>query len=286
MRKWTEQETEWFIKNYPKVGKKTCADVLRRSDGSIRTKAWELKLRSSNKFNPLSNHKRGSAFRGKKRPEHSRLMKEKGFVPAAHFTEATRKKMSSSVKAAIADGRLRTDNFKGHHHTAKAKNKMAKASKRTWSDPEHYLNSDSYKQKVSDRMSKFQQERPTLNRNSRGKSSWEEIGGQRHFFRSSWEILYARYLQFLKDKREILEWEYEPTTFWFEKIRRGVRSYKPDFRITNKNGSAEYHEVKGWMDPKSKTKIARMALYYPEIKLIVIDADAMKSIRKWERLYK
>ena len=61
---------------------------------------------------------------------------------------------------------------------------------------------------------------------SRGtwKAGWREIAGRRIYFRSRWEANYARYLQWLKDRGEIVDWEYEPETFWFEKIKRGVRS--------------------------------------------------------------
>ena len=65
----------------------------------------------------------------------------------------------------------------------------------------------------------------------------------------------------------------------FEAIRRGVRSYCPDFRITKNNGAVEFHEVKGYMDSKSNTKIKRMAKYYPDVKLIVVDQASYKDIR-------
>lgn len=71
----------------------------------------------------------------------------------------------------------------------------------------------------------------------------------------------------------IVSWEYEKHTFWFEAIRRGVRSYVPDFRVVLPDGSHEWHEVKGWMDPKSQTKLKRMAKYYPEETVIVVGAD-------------
>lgn len=50
--------------------------------------------------------------------------------------------------------------------------------------------------------------------------------------------------------------------------------------MVEKNGSIVFHEVKGWMDDRSKTKIKRMAIYHPHIKLIVIEAKAYNSIKK------
>jgi hypothetical protein len=110
------------------------------------------------------------------------------------------------------------------------------------------------------------------------KHGWRTIGEKRIYARSRWEANYARYLEFLLKIGEIKKWEYEPETFWFKEIKRGCVSYLPDFRITNNDGSIEYHEVKGWMDDRSKTKIKRMAKYYPEIKLKVIFRDLYKEI--------
>ena len=90
------------------------------------------------------------------------------------------------------------------------------------------------------------------------------INGKEIFLRSKWEANYALYLDFLIKQKQIKKWEYEAETFMFEEIKLGVRSYTPDFKIINNDNSQEYHEVKGWMDPKSKTKIKRMAKYYPK----------------------
>lgn len=111
------------------------------------------------------------------------------------------------------------------------------------------------------------------------KSGWREIGGKRHYFRSRWEANYARYLQWLKDNGQIADWAYEPETFWFEKIKRGVRSYLPDFRVWENNGTSCLHEVKGWMDARSRTTLRRMAKYHPEQKIIVIDGEQYRAIR-------
>lgn len=108
---------------------------------------------------------------------------------------------------------------------------------------------------------------------------WFEKDGKLIFMRSSWELNYAHYLNFLIKCNEIVSWEYEVDTFWFEKIKRGVRSYKPDFKVLLPNGSIEYHEVKGRMDDKSGTKLKRMAKYHPEIKIVLIDAKRYAAIK-------
>jgi hypothetical protein len=98
-----------------------------------------------------------------------------------------------------------------------------------------------------------------------------EIGGKRHYYKSKWERNYARFLEWRKGRGEITDWVYEGKTFWFEGIKRGTTSYKPDFGVTLISGSVEYHEVKGYMDAKSATKLKRMTKYHPIEKVIVID---------------
>ena len=100
------------------------------------------------------------------------------------------------------------------------------------------------------------------------------------FVRSSWEANYARFLKWLKQHGEIVDWAYEPDTFWFEGIKRGTCTYTPDFRITNKDGTIEYHEVKGYWTSKGKTQVKRMAKYHPEVTLKIIDKDAYKALAK------
>lgn len=112
------------------------------------------------------------------------------------------------------------------------------------------------------------------------KCGWREIGGVRKYYRSQWEANYARYLEWLKKQGQIIKWEHEPEVFWFEGVKRGCVSYLPDFRVTELNGDVVYHEVKGWMDDKSKTKIKRMAKYHPTVKLIVVDGKAYAALKK------
>jgi len=132
---------------------------------------------------------------------------------------------------------------------------------------------------------------PNIKRGS-WKSAWREIGGRRIFARSRWEANYARYLEWLKVNGQIKEWEHEPETFWFVGIRRGCCSYLPDFKVTENNGTVGFHEVKGWFDARSKTKIKRMAKYHPTVSLRIIAAPWFKEnsrklsgiIPNWENM--
>lgn len=109
------------------------------------------------------------------------------------------------------------------------------------------------------------------------KCGWRTIGGVRLYARSRWEANYARHLEFLREHGAIRSWEHEPQTFWFEKIKRGCCSYLPDFRVVENSGEVVFHEVKGWMDARSVTKLKRMAKYHPTVKLRVIRADWFRT---------
>lgn len=122
-------------------------------------------------------------------------------------------------------------------------------------------------------------------------------GGRREdldnrYFRSSWEANWARYLNWLQDKGQIERWEFEVDTFEFP-VKRGNRFYTPDFKVFLPDGSFRYEEVKGWMTPGCKTKLKRMGIYYPQLKIVVIDRAAYSSVAKtmkpllpcWESAY-
>lgn len=109
---------------------------------------------------------------------------------------------------------------------------------------------------------------------------WATIADKHYFFRSLWEVNYARYLQWLKDNGQIVDWEFEVDTFWFDGIKRGVCSYLPDFKVFENDGKIVYHEVKGYFDSRSKTKIKRMAKYHPDIKIVLIDKSAYLAIAR------
>lgn len=117
----------------------------------------------------------------------------------------------------------------------------------------------------------------------------EDIGPE--YFRSGWEANYARYLNFLIAHNVIHSWKFEAQTFWFNEIKRGVRSYLPDFKVWERVHSEPYFvEVKGYMDKRSATKLNRMRIYYPDVKLILVDkkeyrllSDSFSRIIKhWE----
>lgn len=195
----------------------------------------------------------------------------------------TRKKISSALKGrSFSDETLNKIREKaiGRLHSPEAKANMSKAAKGR-------IMSDETKEKLS----KISKGRMPTNLTGGGgysniKSGHYNINGKSIFFRSKWEANYALYLDFLVSKNEISKWEYEADVFIFEKIKFGTRSYRPDFKIINNNNTEEYHEVKGYFDAKSKTKINRMRIYFPNVKLVLIDEKAYKELLKYQKLFK
>lgn len=115
------------------------------------------------------------------------------------------------------------------------------------------------------------------------KGSHHSKGGFREdiqiYVRSSWEANYGRYLNWLKEKGKIRSWEYESETFEFP-VKRGSIDYKPDFKVTYPDGRIEFHEVKGYLTQTGRTKLKRMAKYYPDVKIVLIDKTVYADLSR------
>lgn len=189
--------------------------------------------------------------------------------------EHLREIQSSLAKRRIAqNGHPR--GMAGKKHSAETKLVIAKSSALRWSEMTEDEQSAFTLKAMKARASKGS----IAPKVSRGKwrAGWREVGGKRIYFRSRWEANYGRYLQFLLERGEIQSWEHEPETFWFEKIKRGVRSYLPDFRVVERDGVSRLHEVKGWMDSRSRTTLSRMAKYHPQETIVLIGAKEYRKI--------
>jgi len=200
--------------------------------------------------------------------------------------QAARKRAAQAAKNKCTgvskwDNKAHPKGFAGKSHGDEAKAKSRAASNKFWGS----LNPKQHHQRVTDNLkaaiAKNGRIGPIVNtRATTWKAGWREIGGYRKYYRSRWEANYARYLQWLKERGEIADWQHEPETFWFEGIKRGVRSYLPDFRVTENNGRRPLHEVKGWMDARSKTTLKRMAKYHPNEMVIVVREKEYKAIAR------
>ncbi len=112
----------------------------------------------------------------------------------------------------------------------------------------------------------------------KSRSRMGKYNGQ--MYRSGWERNVARYLDHLVDEGTVAYWGYEVERFQFP-VKRGNRSYLPDFKVFYPDGTYEWWEVKGYMDNDSKIKLKRFALHHTEesLKLKLIDRPAYHKIR-------
>ena len=276
MLMWNIKEVEFLILHYPTHGINFCATALNKSAPSIRMKSFRLNLKQDKNSSFFKEWQKRAALSkvGKKRPAQALVMKELHKSGKLKITESQKKASSIRMKKWIAKNG-HPKGATGMKHTEESKIKISNKVKEMWKNMSKEMRDD-YSKRASINGSKA-----TMNRsNASWKAAWREIGGYKKYYRSRWEANYARYLESLKIDNKILDWKHEDTTFWFDGIKRGVMSYLPDFHIFHINETEEFHEVKGWMDNRSKTKLKRMAKYHPEINLILIDTKAYKLLEK------
>lgn len=320
-RPWTAEEDQVVRSMYATHTRAQIAEVLvGRSEPAVRMRCFTLRL--AQKVRCWTDEEvdalRGAYSRGSDRPvklaelatmlgrdRHNvcRKARELGLTNAARKKVDERKAKANKFenaedrRAAMSEARKEWIAQNGHprgalgmKHSKETIAIISASSKRAWSNPASGLNSETASQKRSDLMTRriVAGEMNSGYSRSRG-GKRDDLGGV--YFRSAWEANYARYLNFLLERGEIAGWAFEPKTFEFTKIKRGTRAYTPDFRVDLVGGGHEWHEVKGWMDDKSKTRLSRFARYYPAEKLIVIDQAWFRSANKtiarmlpnWER---
>lgn len=278
---WSHNELEWFKENYPFIGLYSTMEKLNRTKRAVLTRAWMLGIKSRVKFSEESNYRRGIKNVGKKRPEHSEFMKKYRAERPLVLSEESKRKMSIAKKQYFQT-HPHTRGFTGGKHSEESLRKISLASiqlhKKRTKEEEKQRIEKTLKTKMK-RYGSYGGSLNVKNPYSRAKRGFYDINGKNIYFRSLWEANYALYLDFLIKQNKIVSWKFESKTFWFEKIKRGVRSYTPDFEVVSISGEIEYHEVKGWMDKKSVTKIKRMNIYFPDVKLFVIDQYCYKDIK-------
>lgn len=211
-------------------------------------------------------------------------------------TEDARGMLSERSRRQIAE-RGHPRGSLGMKHSDETKKKIAEKSRKAWAQMSDrpILIADRAMRTAQTNLERYGTACPLQAKNngnnvySRCKRGTREDLG--FFVRSRWEANYARYLKWLEQRGDIAAWEYEPITFRFEGVSRGPYTYKPDFKVVEKDGSVSYHEVKGWMDPASRGRLKRFAKFYPSHRLVVIDASQYRQIERkissvipnWER---
>jgi len=279
---WSEKDIAFLRDKYASKGLEWCADRLMRSRGSIRAMASQLKLRAdkNNEVHKNAIKKRIATVTGTKRPKQSIAIKKMWEEGKFKKHSLERRAEASRQRKKWLEENEHPRGYLGHRHSKKTRKKLSEAGKKSWQDLTTGHHSESRKQKLSDR----NRGRRSLGKNldyvySRGKGGKREDLGQ--YFRSRWEANYARYLNFLKKVKAIHAWKFESQTWYFEEIKRGTRSYTCDFEVWENKGEDPYYvEVKGWMDAKSKTRLKRMAKYYPDIEIRLVGEKEYKEIQK------
>lgn len=280
--RWTPEMDARLADVYINKGRAAAMLELGLTDGQVRGRASVLQLKARGVSSAWAGaiNQRSKTITGRKRPEHALKMRElkiAGVILNHEVTPEFRKRISDSAKKRIAENGHPRGSL-GMKHSKESKEKISKSSIKNWSQKtDEQIAIATYKSaKTREANGYGVRQRPETT----WKAAWREFGGRRVFYRSRWEANYGRYLEWLKCHGHIKEWEHEPKTFWFDGIKRGCVSYLPDFRVTENDGREDYHEVKGWMDDRSKTKIARMARYHPQVILIVIAKKEYGEIEK------
>jgi len=124
------------------------------------------------------------------------------------------------------------------------------------------------------------------------KAGKRTIGGNEIYFPNQMEANYYRYLHWMREHGMIADFEYQPDYLDFTQygFTHGTTRYRPDFKVTEKDGSTYYVETKGWLDAKSKTKLKR-AREYSKVRVNLVLYREYKQLEKqisglvpeWER---
>jgi hypothetical protein len=314
-RKWSEADLAVLRAQYAELGPSRLAAVLGRPAAAVRNKAYLLKLTQPRPWTAeedaelrrwlgdttlqapgferrLATHLGRSLAAVSVRISRLGLGEPNRTVPTQFRAPVRKPKYATAAErtTALSEQRRRhiaehghPRGYLGHKHSDETRAKLSARVRAGWANPESGHNQPLYRAGLSDRFSRMAAERVANttggNVYSRARRGYRD-DLSKVFFRSRWEANYARYLNLLIQQGQVVEWAYECETFWFEAIRRGVRSYTPDFRVVLPDGSHEWHEVKGWMDAKSKTKLQRMKKYYPHERVVLIEEPFFKQIVK------
>lgn len=301
---YSEEENQFVRDNWEQMTLAEMASFMDKTIGAIRNKRWRMGLVSRDKywtseeiemlrdlytnhdvldlpaFEKLTGHPQGNISRKAKElglgTSMSRRRKRK---PLNELNKQYRQKLEHEKRTPKEQkqyiSQIRKDAIKKHGHPRGSRSIRTCPSCGKFFDIENSSPTThcSYECALKD----IKRSQNTYTRGKGGKRP--DLNNQ--YFRSRWEANYARYLNFLiKNNGGVERWEYEVDTFWFEKIRRGVRSYTPDFKVWVDGKEFEYHEVKGWDYPRGKTARKRMNKYYPTVKLILIGEDFFKTLRR------
>lgn len=110
------------------------------------------------------------------------------------------------------------------------------------------------------------------------------------YVRSIMEANWMRWLLYQQKLGIVAKVAYEPKEIYYEvdrsllPKRAVINSYQGDFRVEYPDGRWEIHEVKGYMDARSKTKLRLMAKFFSDVSIVVIDQVAYRAVQPYAEL--
>lgn len=298
---WTNDEKQTLIELYPSHSNKELAEILHKTDGSIRS--MKTKLGLNTKFKPftenekliienyynttdddyfdleylskLINRQKTSISRyarkvgltkSNRKPSLASVEKQKEISNMRYQSEdgeKVKQKISNSLKVYF-EVHEHPKGMLGKHHTPDVCAKMSKSHIEYFSKL-----SDEEKSNIAKKSARTRAIKGTGCTSQNAYSNCKQ--GFRDdlncYFRSSWEANFARILTYNN-----IKWEYECQRFVFPYESGGILSYQPDFYLP------EYDlwiEIKGWMDEKSKLRLEMFRQFYPEYqsKFVLIEEN-------------
>ena len=293
-KRWLVKEEKKLCQFYEKgLSALEISSKLKRSVGAIRNKAYELKITKNTKWSKTEEEHIKNSYAANIPVDIIASQLNRSFAaiackanelditknPGEHIiTDKIRKTSSARMRkwwqTIDEETKLRIVS----HSCSEETRKKIGASLRNSKKHKKAMRSQKRKQILSDSMIESHRSGKLKGGYSLGKRGIRKDIGI--YVRSSWEANIARYLNLLIENKKVASWEYEPYRFEFEEIKRGTRSYLPDFCVVFKSGRTEWWEVKGWMTAKAKTAIKRFHKYYPWEKLIIIDKEKYRKIER------
>ena len=291
-KRWTSTEIELVKLNYEEISHEDLGLVLGRTRNAVRNLCYEMGLRKKVPNWTDEEIALMKEYYSQDELQLDELVERLGRPKTCVAKKAgdygltdVHRPASDDEKRKISDKRKRWHEenehprgHAGHTHSEETRKKISAGVKQAFADPNCRVHSEEVRRRKSDNLVARKARGEMTPGYSRGKMG-KRVDLDNQYFRSSWEANYARYLNWLCEIGDIEHWEYEPDVFMFHEIKRGTRSYTPDFKVFEQDGSFEYIEIKGWMDPKSKTRLKRMAKYYPDVPLRLVDKDIYYAIR-------
>lgn len=184
-----------------------------------------------------------------------------------NLTQNIKNKISKNTHDFIAK-KGHPKGYLGKNHSEESLLKIGKASREMWNKKNTEERNEIIKKRIRS-LSEYNKKARIVRSNVSWKGGERVINSISYTFRSSWEYVYAKYLEHLRINNRINDWSYEPDLFFFKKRYNEKIAYKPDFKVII-NGRTIYVEVKGWMDYGSIGRITGFKTEYSHIPLYLV----------------